>query len=248
MQRTQFQRNRPIIRGSQSGQPLVTSPQPQIMPAAVGGQQYYPYPQPGTLQPLLSPQGNQILFPDQHFIDTSFESALGHQSPQLPPVFEYDGLKYIDTARVEPKIAYSPEKTPPKTPETPHFGVKPFRNPLDGVLVNPEMIAAAASPQPQQHFEMMDMSPPIATSEPKRSSMTLENLESSPGNTLRDRNRRQHNSSLSPPVSPTAREESPQPVVEMLSESPGNKKRQRAAEKEQRASVSYPNDNQPAFT
>ena len=55
----------------------------------------------------------------------------GATSPQLPAVFEYNGLKYIDTARVEPRIAYSPEKTPPKTPETPHFGIKPFRDPLD---------------------------------------------------------------------------------------------------------------------
>jgi hypothetical protein len=29
--------------------------------------------------------------------DASFES----QSPQLPPVFEYDSFKYIDTARFE---------------------------------------------------------------------------------------------------------------------------------------------------
>ncbi len=59
----------------------------------------------------------QMLQPDQQFLDTSFERL----SPQLPPVFEYDGLKYIDTARVEPRIGYSPEKTPPKTPETPHY-------------------------------------------------------------------------------------------------------------------------------
>ena len=59
----------------------------------------------------------QIMQPDQAFLDNSFERL----SPQLPPVFEYDGLKYIDTARVEPKIGYSPEKTPPKTPETPHY-------------------------------------------------------------------------------------------------------------------------------
>ena len=94
---------------------------------------------------MYSVGGPHILFPDQHFIDTSFESAMGSTvggatSPQLPPVFEYNGLKYIDTARVEPKIAYSPEKTPPKTPETPHFGIKPFRNPLDAVPINPVII------------------------------------------------------------------------------------------------------------
>jgi hypothetical protein len=69
--------------------------------------------------------------------DLSFERL----SPQLPPVFEYNSFKYIDTARVEPRIAYSPEKTPPKTPETPHFGRNPFPKPYeDGGLVNPVRI------------------------------------------------------------------------------------------------------------
>ena len=50
--------HRPIIRGSNSGQPLLTSPQPQIMMAPTGAQhnQFYPPSQGGTLQPLL-PQG-----------------------------------------------------------------------------------------------------------------------------------------------------------------------------------------------
>ena len=109
-------------------------------------------------------QPNQILFPEhhlqqpqQHFMmpgqqlplmqqspfvmmgmgqpgDLSFERL----SPQLPPVFEYNSFKYIDTARVEPRIAYSPEKTPPKTPETPHFGRNPFPKPYeDSGIVNP---------------------------------------------------------------------------------------------------------------
>jgi hypothetical protein len=69
--------------------------------------------------------------------DLSFERL----SPQLPPVFEYNSFKYIDTARVEPRIAYSPEKTPPKTPETPHFGRNPFPKPYeDSGLVNPVRI------------------------------------------------------------------------------------------------------------
>lgn len=66
--------------------------------------------------------------------DLSFERL----SPQLPAVFEYNDFKYIDTARVEPRIAYSPEKTPPKTPETPHFGRNPFPRPVtldDKVIV-----------------------------------------------------------------------------------------------------------------
>ena len=61
--------------------------------------------------------------------------------------------------------------------------------------------------------------------------MQLEQLEVSPGNTLRDRNRRQQYS-LSPPVSPTG-DISPVPVVEMLQESPGNRTRRRTAEKQE---------------
>jgi hypothetical protein len=38
--------------------------------------------------------------------------------------------------RVEPRIAYSPEKTPPKTPETPHFGHNPFPKAYEEGLVN----------------------------------------------------------------------------------------------------------------
>ena len=65
--------------------------------------------------------------------DLSFERL----SPQLPAVFEYNDFKYIDTARVEPRIAYSPEKTPPKTPETPHFGRNPFPKAFEEGMVNP---------------------------------------------------------------------------------------------------------------
>ena len=88
-------------------------------------------------------------------------------------------------------------------------------------------------------MEPSEISPPIATSEtksnkgPRPSSMTLEELDSSPGNTLRDRHRRGTgsgsaglNTSISPPISPRP-VESPVPVVEALAESPGNKKRQR---------------------
>ena len=252
------QHNTPIIRNQ--GEPLIHQTQPQIMSSGLGQGHHYPYSQgyqqpgtlqgyqhSGTLQPLLQPQShNQMLLPDQHFIDTSFESALtGTVSPQLPPVFEYDGLKYIDTARVEPKMGYSPEKTPTKTPETPHFDKKPFAAPIDGtgMFINPETGIATIpmqpmpQPMPQQQFEMIDMSAPIATSEwkeeerRKRSSMEIEQMESSPGNTLRDRNRRQQYS-LSPPVSPTG-DVSPLPVVAQLQESPGNRNRRRTNEPKQ---------------
>ena len=228
------------------GEPLINQPQPQIMPAGLPHGHHYPYPQgyqqSGTLQPLLQPPTqHQMMFPDQHFIDTSFESALTGRdtvSPQLPPVFEFDGLKYIDTARVEPKMGYSPQKTPTKTPDTPHFDKKPFASPLDGMMINPEAgietMTMQFQQQPfQQQFEMVDMSAPVATSPTlteeerrrKRSSMEIEQMESSPGNTLRDRNRRR----LSPPVSPTG-DVSPLPVVEILQESPGNRNRRRTVE------------------
>merc|ERR1711963_1062383 len=113
------------------------------------------------------------------------------------------------------------------------------------MMLNPEtglpmqMIPAQMQPQSsyQQQFEMVDMSsaPPIATSPTlkeeerrKRSSMEIEQMESSPGSTLRDRNRRQQ-FSLSPPTSPTG-DVSPVPVVEMLQESPGSRTRRRTAE------------------
>jgi hypothetical protein len=77
--------------------------------------------------PGMVPGQQQMLYPNQQFLDGSFGDRL---SPNLPPVFEFEGMKYIDTARVEPKIAYSPEKTPPKTPETPYFQKTPFVNPV----------------------------------------------------------------------------------------------------------------------
>ena len=233
----------PIIRNQ--GEQLIQQTQPQIMSAGTQQQHYYPYPQSGTLQPLLQPPTHhQMLIADQHFIDTSFESALTGRdtvSPQLPPVFEYDGLKYIDTARVEPKMGYSPEKTP-ISPETPHFQKKPFAEPLDGIVINqdpalginlenaiPMHIQQFQQQSLPQEFEMADMSAPIATSPTlmeeerrKRSSMEIEQMESSPGNTLRDRNRRQQYN-LSPPVSPV-------PVVELLHESPGSRNRRRATD------------------
>ena len=103
-------------------------------------------------------QPNQILFPEHHLQQQPFmmpgqpipmmqqqpfgmmsqpgDLSFDRLSPQLPAVFEYNDFKYIDTARVEPRIAYSPEKTPPKTPETPHFGRNPFPKAYEEGLVN----------------------------------------------------------------------------------------------------------------
>ena len=134
----------------------------------------------------------------------------------MPAEFEYNGLRYIDMARVEPKIGYSPQKTPPKTPETPHFSHTPFINPGNTVS-NPDPVW----PQPGQVIEMKDM--PVATSE-RKSDFVLENLEGSPGNTLRERNRR----ITSPPTSPIQDLDDDE-RLEMLQESPGSRNRRRNA-------------------
>ncbi len=161
-------RNRAPPNARQQQEALLAQRQPIIKGAqAPGGQQFH-YPQPPHQQPLLqqgvmlnNPQLQQLQ-PDQHFLDTSFERL----SPQLPPVFEYDGLKYIDTARVEPRIGYSPEKTPPKTPETPHYRLKPFVVPgVTGPI--PPALAAEMQAQaianspipPGAAMEMTEISP-----------------------------------------------------------------------------------------
>ena len=116
-------RNRAPMQIRRGQEQLLQQPQPQIMAAGQPGVQYYPYAhaqQVGGMtqqQQMQFAQQQQQLIPNQQFLDTSFERL----SPQLPPVFEFEGLKYIDTARVEPRIGYSPEKTPPKTPETPRY-------------------------------------------------------------------------------------------------------------------------------
>ena len=114
-------RNRVPTQIRRGQEQLLQQPQPQIMGAGQAGVQYYPYPQQmqgmTPQQQMQFAQQQQQLIPNQQFLDTSFERL----SPQLPPVFEFEGLKYIDTARVEPRIGYSPEKTPQKTPEIPRY-------------------------------------------------------------------------------------------------------------------------------
>jgi len=223
-------------------EPLLTRSQPQIMAAQVGQPRYHAYPQ-GQIpvqafpqvqpQPLVAQPGTQYLFPEhslpmQPSFDGSFDQRI--TTPQLPPEFTYGNLRYIDTARAQPKIAYSPEKTPPKSPITPHFSHAPFI-PAQNIVVNPNPIW----PQPGQNFEMAEISPPpVATSERKErpSSFLLENLEGSPGNTLRERNRR----ITSPPTSPIQDlddMDSVQPRVEMLQESPGAGRNRRQVESNQ---------------
>ena len=199
------------------------------MPAGPGGQPQFAYPQPGMVS--ISPQ-QQILFPEHQLLQEPYlNNSFERTTPQLPPEFEYNGLRYIDTARAEPKIAYSPEKTPPAM-RTPHFAHTPFVPPGtegQGMVINPNPVW----PQPGQAFEMADMGspqpPPVATSEKKERpvSFELENLEGSPGNTLRERTRRQMEG-LSPPTSPISDDEDTR--VEMLQESPGTRRNRNRSE------------------
>ena len=125
-------------------------------------------------------------------------------------------------------VAYSPQKTPPKTPETPHFHHAPFAPPGAGnVVVNSNPV------WPTQSFEMNEISP-IATSETKadEGGFQLENMEGSPGNTLRERNRRIN----SPPTSPIQDEDDPTPI-EMLQNSPGNRQRRSQDTQQPRVSI-----------
>jgi len=177
-------RNRAPAGQRQGQQPLLTTPQPIIIGGAQPQQFYQPYGQ----QPLAGyPQQMQMqqLQPDQHFLDTSFE----RMSPALPPVFEYDGLKYIDTARVEPRIGYSPEKTPPKTPDTPRYQQKPFVVPGVDVPMHPGTLRATdTSPLPPgATIEMQEISPSSQTQQTAADSFKLEHLEGSPGANLRSR-------------------------------------------------------------
>lgn len=201
-------RNRAPMNMRPQDEPLLMRNQPQIMAAAPGHPHYYPYPQMGVTSLNVPQPGTQYLFPE-HSLVTSFDNSFERATPQLPPEFEFDGLRYIDTARVEPRKAYSPEKTPDKTPTTPQFSHTPFIPPGVGtVLVNPDPVW----PQPGQNIEMKEMSPPVATSERKAEGFQLENLEGSPGNTLRERNRR-----ITSPIQDIDDETH----VEMLQQSPG---------------------------
>ena len=89
--------------------PLLGTPQPQIMPSGPGQPHYNPYPPPGYQMPQVPQPGTTTyLFPEHSLMGPQaaqvFNNSFERASPMLPAVFEYNGLKYIDTARVEPKI------------------------------------------------------------------------------------------------------------------------------------------------
>jgi len=197
----------PIIRGGrgrhgQNGQKLVHEQQPMIMPAQQGMQgragQGYPaqggayIQQQGSYIPMqqLSPQSQPLL-------DNSFEEPRD-PTARHPARFTTGAFQYIDTARVEPKIAYTPTNTPPKTPQVPHFDVKPFKQPnyVDGVWNYPEDQEPYKGPMPAHlipvdGFINQEQQMPFeqSTSPPPDETMEIECLDSSPGNTMRSSRR-----------------------------------------------------------
>ena len=158
---------KPIIRtGKRGGNQLIAEVQPMIVPAKpilgqmsrkvqqpgfYGQQQghrgsmqgynkgpqpgYYGGAQPGT--PYIPME--MMTVRDPLLGNSSFDTEQSPAAP-LPAEFEYGKFKYVDTARVEPKIAYTPTNTPPKTPQMPHFDKAPFKQPnyIDGTWILPE--------------------------------------------------------------------------------------------------------------
>jgi len=171
------------------------------------------------MQPL-SPQQEPLL---DHSISFETESPNDRDpTHQFPAVFEYGQFKYIDSARVEPKIAYTPTNTPPKTPQIPHFDVKPFKQPnyVDGTWQYPDQQEAytglmPASQIPIGGFPLADPNLPSSAQpvevddvemEKAPAPMEIESLDNSPGSTLRSSRRGQ-------------------PEVKQLTASPGPRRR-----------------------
>lgn len=145
-------KQKPAVRGFRKqayGDQLIAEVQPMIMPAAQqrpllnqmnqkiagsGGQAYL-----GAGAPYIPMQPISTLH-EPLMMNNSFETAAPEPSPlELPAKFQYGNFNYIDTAREEPKIAYTPTNTPPKTPQMPHFDYKPFKQPnyIDGTWIMP---------------------------------------------------------------------------------------------------------------
>lgn len=162
-----FQAPRPIIKqqGRRRGDNvLVQEVQPMIMPTqkplmhqmgkklnapGYNVQHGAPYISQGT--PYIPQGAPYIPMEAMPLHDTSFQgrrddSFETEHSPQavLPAQFNYGKFNYIDTARVEPKIAYTPTSTPPKTPQMPHFDKLPFKQPnyIDGTWILPDDLEA----------------------------------------------------------------------------------------------------------
>jgi len=211
----------PMIMPSQ--QPMMNQMQQKMGNPYIGGGQSYIQSNARTpyipMQPL-SPQQEPLL---DHSISFETESPNDRDpTHQFPAVFEYGQFKYIDSARVEPKIAYTPTNTPPKTPQIPHFDVKPFKQPnyVDGTWQYPDQQEAytgimPASQIPIGGFPLADPNLPSSAQpvevddveiEKAPAPMEIESLDNSPGSTLRSSRRGQ-------------------PEVKQLTASPGPRRR-----------------------
>jgi hypothetical protein len=73
-------------------------------------------------------------------MNNSYDTEHSPQAANLPAEFTYGKFHYVDSARVEPNIAYTPTSTPPKTPLLQRFDRTPFKQPnyVDGNWIMPE--------------------------------------------------------------------------------------------------------------
>ena len=198
---------------------LLSEVQPMIMPAQrqplVGqmqqrlGNPYIPGGQGQTYLPTNTGQAYipmQTLSPTQQPLmqpnfDNSFDLESSDRDPthQFPAQFEYGNFKYIDSARVEPKIAYTPTNTPPKTPQIPRYDLKPFKQPnyVDGTWEFPLEQESYTGRMPASQIPLGGYHDPSLPSSAvmvdvddeelveKDVPMEIESLENSPGNTLK---------------------------------------------------------------
>ena len=99
---------------------------------------------------------------------------------------------------MEPKIAYTPTNTPPKTPQIPRYDNKPFKQPnyVDGTWEFPLEQEAYTGRMPASQIPLGGYSDPSLPSSavmvdvdddagPPEVPMEIESLENSPGNTLK---------------------------------------------------------------
>ena len=190
----------PMIMPAQR-QPLVNQMQQRLgNPYIPQGQTYLPTTAGQAYIPMqtLSPTQQPLMQPN---FDNSFELEGSDRDPthQFPAQFEYGNFKYIDSARVEPKIAYTPTNTPPKTPQIPRYDLKPFKQPnyVDGTWEFPLEQEAYTGRMPASQIPLGGYHDPSLPSSAvmvdvddeevveKEVPMEIESLENSPGNTLK---------------------------------------------------------------
>ena len=189
---SQRQRQQPMVNQMQQklGNPYI--PQGQTYLPTNTGQPYIPM---QTLSPAQQP-----------LMPPAFDSSFDMESPadrdpthQFPAHFTYGNFNYIDSGRVEPKIAYTPTNTPPKTPQIPRYDIKPFKQPnyVDGTWEYPldqepytGRMPASQIPLGGYHDPSLPSSAVMVDVDDEQMMekdvpMEIESLENSPGNTLK---------------------------------------------------------------